>query len=152
MGGQVQFMFDGLGTSVQHIKAGKLRAFAVSSPERSSVLPDVPTLAELGYKDLTRLVWLALLTTADASAPVQQRVRDEAIKASSVPTVRERLAGLGLTFSAARPPTPEQMLHTIAADTQSVGEVWAAPGASLGGPLRGTPRSGFRGPLRTHRG
>lgn len=123
MGGQVQFMFDGLGTSVQHIKAGKLRAFAVSSPERSPVLPDVPTLAELGYKDLTRVVWLALLTTPDVPAPVQQRMRDEAIKALSVPAVRERLAGLGLTFNAAKPPTPEQMSRTIAADYQSVGDV-----------------------------
>jgi hypothetical protein len=46
VGGQVQFMFDGLATSLPFIKAGRLRAFAVSSPERAPALPDVPTLAE----------------------------------------------------------------------------------------------------------
>ena len=48
MGGSVQFMFDGLATSVPHVRASKLRAFAISAPQRSHALPDVPTLAELG--------------------------------------------------------------------------------------------------------
>lgn len=52
IGGQVQFMFDGLPTSVPNVKGGKLKAYAVTSPERSHVLPDVPTIAELGYKDM----------------------------------------------------------------------------------------------------
>ena len=75
MGGQVQFMFDGLATSVPNIKAGKLRAFAVSSPERSHALPDVPTLAELGYPDMTRTAWLGLWGHPDAPAAMQQRLR-----------------------------------------------------------------------------
>ena len=123
MGGQVQFMFDGLATSLPNIRGGKLRAFAVSSPERSPVLPEVPTLAELGYKEMTKTVWLALWTMPDAPAAVQQRVREDVLKALAVPALRERLLGLGLNVNTAKPPTPEEMWKTLAADYQSVGEI-----------------------------
>jgi len=123
MGGQVQFMFDGLATSVPNIRAGKLRAYAVSAPERSFALPDVPTLAELGYKDMTRTAWLGLFTHPDAPAAAQQRIRDEALKALAVPALRDRLMALGLNVNVANPPTPEQMWASIAADHKSVGEV-----------------------------
>ena len=52
MGGHVQLMFDGMATSLPLIKSGKIKAFAVSSPARTSVLPDVPTFTELGYPQL----------------------------------------------------------------------------------------------------
>lgn len=126
MGGQVQFMFDGLATSVPNIKAGKLRAFAVSAPERSFALPDVPTLAELGYKDMTRTAWLGLFTHPDAPAAAQQRIRDEALKALAVPALRDRLMALGLNVNVAKPPTPEQMAASIAADHKSIGEMLRA--------------------------
>ncbi|MFX7006086.1 tripartite tricarboxylate transporter substrate-binding protein, partial [Acinetobacter baumannii] len=51
LGGQVQFAFDQLTVSLQHIKAGLFRPLAVTSPHRLKSLPDVPTFAELGYKD-----------------------------------------------------------------------------------------------------
>ena len=126
MGGQVQFMFDGLATSIPNIKAGKLRAFAVSAPERSFALPDVPTLAELGYKDMTKTAWLALWTHPDAPAAAQQRVRDETLKALAVPAIRDRLMGLGLNVNVSRPPTPEEMWKSLAADHRSVGETLKA--------------------------
>lgn len=122
VGGQVEFMFDGLATSIPHIKAGKLRAFAVTSPERSAALPDVPTMAELGYKDLTRTAWIALWTTPDAPVAAQRRVRDEMLKAMANAAVRDRLTVLGLTVNTARPPTPEEMSRAVAADFKSVGE------------------------------
>ena len=126
MGGQVQFMFDGLATSIPNIKAGKLRAFAVSSPERSHALPDVPTLAELGYKDMTRTAWLALWTHPDAPAAVQQRLRDETLKALAVPAIRDRLMGLGLNVNTSRPPTPEAMWASMAADHKAIGDALKA--------------------------
>lgn len=122
VGGQVQFMFDALPTSVPFIKAGKLRAYAVSSPERSHALPDVPTLAELGYKEMTSTGWLALWTPPDAPAAAQQRVRDEALKALAVPAIRDRLMGLGLSVNTATPPTPEQMSKRLAAEYKSIGD------------------------------
>ncbi len=122
MGAQVQFMFDGLATSVPNIRGGKLRAFAVSSPERSHALPDVPTLAELGYPTMTRTAWLGLWVHPDAPAAAQQRVRDETLKALAVPAVRDRLMALGLNVNTTKPPTPDAMWKSIAADHQSVGE------------------------------
>ena len=126
MGGQVQFMFDGLATSVPNIRAGKLRAFAVSAPERSFALPDVPTLAELGYKDMTKTAWLALWTHPDAPAAAQQRVRDETLKALALPAVRDKLMGIGLNVNTAKPPTSDEMWKSIAADYQSIGDTLRA--------------------------
>lgn len=123
MGGQVQFMFDGLATSVPNIRGGKLRAFAVSSPERSHALPDVPTLAELGYKDMTRTAWLGLWTQPDAPAAVQQRIRSEALKAMAMPAVRDRLLAVGLNVSTQNPATPEQLSRSLQADYAAVGEI-----------------------------
>ncbi len=132
MGGQVPLMFDGLATSVPNIRAGKLRAFAVSAPARSSVLPDVPTFAELGYPSMTRTAWLGLFTTPDVPAAVQQRLREEALAALAVPAVRERLSSLGLEVNTANPPTPEQMTRSIEADHRSIGEALRAVGYQPG--------------------
>jgi len=126
MAGQVQFMFDGLATSIPLIRTGKLRAFAVSSPERSHALPDVPTLAELGYKEMTKTAWLALWTVPDAPASAQQRVREETLKALSTPAIRDRLVGLGLNVNTIKPPTPDEMSRSLAADYLSVGETLKA--------------------------
>ncbi|MFO1329950.1 MAG: tripartite tricarboxylate transporter substrate binding protein [Rubrivivax sp.] len=126
MGGQVQFMFDGLATSIPNIKGGKLRAFAVSAPERSFALPDVPTLAELGYAEMTRTAWLGLWVHPDAPAAAQQRIRDETLKALAVPALRERLMGLGLNVNTTKPPTPDEMWKSIAADHKAMGDALRA--------------------------
>lgn len=123
MGGQVQFMFDGLATSVPNIRAGKLRAFAVSAPERSHALPDVPTLAELGYPDMTRTAWLGFWGHPDAPAAMQQRVRDETLKVLAVPALRDRLMGLGLNVNTAKPPSPDDMARANASDFKAVGDM-----------------------------
>jgi tripartite-type tricarboxylate transporter receptor subunit TctC len=122
IGGQVQFMFDGLATSVPHIRAGKLRALAVSAPERSHALPEVPTLAELGYKDMTRTAWLALWNTPDVPAAARARVRQEALKSLAVQSVRDRLMATGLNVNVAKPPTPEEMSRSLAADYRMMGD------------------------------
>jgi tripartite-type tricarboxylate transporter receptor subunit TctC len=124
MGGQVQFMFDGMATSLPNIRAGKLRAFAVSTAERSPVLPDVPTLAELGYRDMTRTAWLGLWIHPDVPATLQQRLRDEVLK--TLPAVRDRVAPFGLPVNTTNPPTSEQMWTQLAADHRSIGEMLKA--------------------------
>jgi len=60
MGGHVQLMFDGLATSIPPIKSGNIRAFAVSLPKRSPLLPEVPTFAELGYPQLEGVLSMGL--------------------------------------------------------------------------------------------
>lgn len=122
IGGQVHLLFDGLATSVPHIRAGKLRAFAVSAPKRSHALPDVPTLAELGYRDMTRTAWLGLWSVPEVPATARDRVRQESLKALALPAVRDRLVATGLEVNTARPPTIDDMQKSLAADYRSMGE------------------------------
>ena len=80
MGDHVPLMFDGPATSLPLIKAGKIKAFAVSTPKRSRALPDVPTFAELGYPQLDALAWMGLWATPDVPAAVQASVREATLK------------------------------------------------------------------------
>jgi tripartite-type tricarboxylate transporter receptor subunit TctC len=122
MAGQVQFMFDGTATSIPNIKGGKLRALAVTSARRSIALPDVPTMAELGYPKLTQFPWIALWTVPDAPAAAQERMRAEVIKVLAVPQLRERFANFGLEVDA-KPPTPQEMEQTLKREYQAVGDI-----------------------------
>lgn len=95
-GGHVSFMFDGPATSIPMIKVGKIKVFATTAPKRTGVLPDVPTFAELGYKELTEVVWMGLWTTPDVPAAAQTRIRDAALKVLQLPATRQRFADLGM--------------------------------------------------------
>jgi tripartite-type tricarboxylate transporter receptor subunit TctC len=96
MGGQVQFMFDGMGTSLPMIKAGKLRALAVTSAQRLPLLPDVPTLAEQGYADLTQIMGTSVWSTPDVPRDVRRKFRDALLKAMATPEVKSQLQVLGM--------------------------------------------------------
>lgn len=96
MGGHVQFMFDGPATSVPMIKAGKLKAFAVTTPQRMAPLPEVPTFEELGYPGMTAVAWVGLWVTPDVPAAAQVRLRELSLKAMQAPAMKERLAALGM--------------------------------------------------------
>jgi len=121
MGGHVQLMFDGMATSLPLIKTGKLKAFAVSTPKRSPVLPDVPTFTELGYPQLEAIGWMGLWVKPDVPAPVQARLREAVLKVLAQPAVRERIEGTGL--EAGQPRNPEQMSRSLQADYARMGEV-----------------------------
>ncbi len=121
MANQVPLMFDGMVTSIPQIKAGKLKAFAVSSPQRSSVLPDVPTLAESRFPQLTAVGWIGLWLPTDVPQAVQDKLRAETLKVLQQPAVRERFAQLGQDIG--QPLTSEQMTRSLAADYERVGAI-----------------------------
>ena len=75
---------------------------------------------------MTRTAWLALWSHPDAPAAAQQRVREKTLEALSVPALRERLMALGLNVNTARPPMPEEMQRSLAADFKAVGETLKA--------------------------
>jgi tripartite-type tricarboxylate transporter receptor subunit TctC len=102
MGGHVPLMFDGTATSLPLIKAGKLRAFAVSSPKRLAVLPQVPTFTELGYPALNQLAWIGIWVAPDVPEAVQERLRSGTRKVLESTSVRERISELGLDVGLAR--------------------------------------------------
>jgi tripartite-type tricarboxylate transporter receptor subunit TctC len=94
-GGQVQLMFDNLPSALPLIKAGKLRPLAVTSLQRSSALPDVPTIAESGLPGFEASSWFGLLAPAGTPKDVVVKVNGEVAKWLATPEAKERLAAQG---------------------------------------------------------
>src|SRR5712691_1583333 len=92
---QLTFMFDTVITSVPQIRAGKLRAFAVSSAKRASTLPEVPTMQEAGIRDFDISQWQGVLAPAGTSRAIVDRLNLEIVRAMRAPDVRERLVSQG---------------------------------------------------------
>lgn len=126
MGGHVQLMFDGMATSMPLIKGGRIKAFAVSTPRRSPLLPDVPTFTELGFPQLEAVAWMGLWVKPDLPVALQAQIRDAALKALAQPGARERLQEVGFEPGLSR--TPEQLSASLKADYDRVGAVLKAIG------------------------
>jgi tripartite-type tricarboxylate transporter receptor subunit TctC len=95
LAGHVQLMFNNLAPSVPQVKAGKLRALAVTSEKRSAAAPEVPTMAEAGFPGVVFNLWVGLLAPAGTPADVIARLNAETVKAAQLRDVRERLLGEG---------------------------------------------------------
>src|SRR5439155_18785664 len=95
LGGQLTFMFDTVITSVPQIRAGKLRAFAVSSGRRASSLPEVPTLQEAGIANFDISQWQGVLAPAGTPKAIVDRLNAEIVKAMRSSDVRERIVTQG---------------------------------------------------------
>lgn len=95
MAGQVDFMVDNLITALPLIKEGKLKALAVTSSERAALLPDTPTMIELGYEDFDVSVWLGLFASADVPSETLENINQVLQKTLSSPVVAERFARQG---------------------------------------------------------
>ncbi|MEG2047882.1 MAG: tripartite tricarboxylate transporter substrate binding protein BugE [Comamonas sp.] len=96
LGGQVPVYFDQVASSLVHVKAGKLRAIAVSWPQRLDVLPDVPTYAEAGHPDLNSPSWFGLVAPKNMPAAQVDRVQKAVVAALKDPAVQKRMASQGL--------------------------------------------------------
>ncbi|MFO1081012.1 MAG: tripartite tricarboxylate transporter substrate binding protein [Reyranellaceae bacterium] len=92
--GRVDLMFDSLATALPFIRDGKMRAIAVTSRERSSYAPDVPSLAELGMADFDVTSWYAVWAPAGVPPAIIERLNRAIGEALTLPDVRERLAAL----------------------------------------------------------
>lgn len=121
MGGHVQLMFDGMATSVPLIKGGRIRAFAVSTPKRSPLLPEVPTFTELGYPQLEAVAWIGLWVKPDLSPALQTQIRQAALQALAHLSVRERLQEIG--FEVGQPRSPEALSASLKTDYERIGAV-----------------------------
>lgn len=91
LGGQLSFTFDTVITSVPQVKAGKLRAYAVSGPKRAKSFPQVPTMSELGYKGFEITQFQGLLAPAKTDPAIIARLHQEVLKALKSPDVIQRL-------------------------------------------------------------
>ena len=103
IGGQVQMMFDNMASAMPQIKAGKLKAFAVTTPTRSALAPDLPTMTEAGIKDFDVFTWWGLFAPAGTPAELVKRLSVEVGKALSASDLREKWLASGAEPAASTP-------------------------------------------------
>ncbi len=113
LGKEVQVIFDPF-LGVDHFRAGKIRPLAVTGSRRSSVFPELPTLAEAGLKDYQVETWIGVFAPVGTPAPIVEQLHREVTRVFSAPEARERLAKLSYDSLL---DTPEQMARRIVADT-----------------------------------
>lgn len=97
LAGRTQASSAGLPAMLPHIKSGKLRAIAVGTPQRLAALPDVPTVAEMGFKDFETSQWYGILAPAGTPADVVKKLQEESLKALKSNSVTERFTADGAT-------------------------------------------------------
>lgn len=125
LGGQVPLGFTQLQTALPHIASGKLQALAVTSPQRSRYLPQVPTLAELGHKDLNTTIWFGLFAHASTPKPTLDALEAAVRKAQADTEYRARLDAQGFDVPAE---FGDAFAKTIATETARWAEVVKATG------------------------
>jgi tripartite-type tricarboxylate transporter receptor subunit TctC len=129
LGGDMDVMFDNLPSSMPHIKAGKLKALAVTSSQRSAALPDVPTVEEAaGLKGFEASSWFGLLAPAGTPPDIISRLQQETAKALNVPSIKERLLSQGAIPSGN---SPADFAKLIDSEIRKWGPVVKAAGAKI---------------------
>lgn len=128
LGGQVNMSFDTITPVLPHIKAGKLRALAVTTQQRSAALPDVPTLDESGLKGFNMGTWFGVLAPAGTPDAVVNRLNTEIVKIINSPEFRKKMDDIGAVPIG---DTPAQMATRIKEDTERFAPLVKAAGVSL---------------------
>lgn len=128
LGNQIAIMFDNLPSAIQHVRAGSLRAIAVTSSERAEELPDVPTISEAGLDGYEATSWFGVFVTAGTPAPIVETLNAAITEALKEPAMIEKIKGLGGT------PVPESSADFttfIKAEAAKWGDVVKASGARV---------------------
>ena len=128
IGGQIQLMFDNLASSLAQVKAGKIRALAVTTAKRSALAPDLPTIAESGVAGFDISTWFGIFAPAGTPRAALDRLHAEFTRALAAPDLREKMTHLG-----AEPVgnTPEEFAAYIRAEADKYGKVIRASGAKV---------------------
>jgi tripartite-type tricarboxylate transporter receptor subunit TctC len=113
LGGHLSLMFDVVMTSLPHMQAGRLRPLAVSSLQRSKTVPQIPTVAELGYPGFEAIVWFGLFAPANTPGDVVRKVHEEVARSLRAPKMQELLGSQGLEIVAS---TPAQFSARVASE------------------------------------
>jgi len=120
LAGNVHLVFIGIPAAALHIKAGRLRALALVAPQRSSALPEVPTVAEAGLRDFEFTTWYGVLAPAGTPRNVVNRLNIELVKIMHSPELKERLAATGTEPLTS---TPEEFAAYIRQEISKWGEI-----------------------------
>ncbi len=128
LGGQVQMMFDNMASSLPQIKSGKLKAFAVTTPKRSALAPDLPTMAEAGIKDFDVFTWWGLFAPAGTPPELVKRLSIAVGKALAAPDLREKWLASGAEPAAS---TPEEFSAFIGKELTKYARIVKESGAKV---------------------
>jgi len=132
LGGQLPLLFGSLPSTLAHIRSGKLRALAVSSPQRSPVLPDVPALGEFvpGYSGT---LWIGLFAPAGVPKEVMDRLQDGMRQAMADKDMRDKLEaqGVELAGTATKPVTPDEFAALLKQDIAKWARIVKTSGATI---------------------
>jgi tripartite-type tricarboxylate transporter receptor subunit TctC len=128
LAGDTQFMFDNLANAMPQVKAGKLKALAVTTAERSKLVPELPTMAEAGLAGFDISTWFGLLAPAGTPKDVVAKWNAEVVKILNSPEMRERLTAQG---AEAAPTTPEQFAAFIQSEIPKYARIVKISGAKV---------------------
>jgi len=125
MGGRVDYFFSPVVSALSLVRDKRLMALAVGSPQRASVLPDVPTTEEAGYKGSAYNYWAGLLAPAGTPPAVIERLNKELVAVLALPEVKERLAKIG---GDPAPTSPSEFDALVVRELKENGELVKAAG------------------------
>ena len=128
VGGQVDIMFDGLGSSAAHIKGGRVKALMVSGSQRNPAFPDVPSAAEVGLPDYTVSIWYGVWAPKGTPADVLARINEEIRRCGASDELKTIWAGNGAEFSNL---TPQQFGGFVSNEVKRWAAVVKASGAKF---------------------
>jgi tripartite-type tricarboxylate transporter receptor subunit TctC len=126
LGGQAQVMFANISDVITHVKAGKLRALAVTTAKRSAIAPELPTLAESALPGFEVSTWQAVLAPAGTPREVVQRLNAEIVKAMAVPEMKEKFLSFGTDAATS---TPDELGRFLASEVSKIGRIAKEVGA-----------------------
>jgi tripartite-type tricarboxylate transporter receptor subunit TctC len=125
LGGQVDFMFASLSSAIPQVKAGKLKAFAVTGAQRSPSVPDLPTMSEAALPGFAAAAWFGILGPAGIPPPVVGTLSKASLSALATKEVQDRLFASGVEV---RPGTPEELSRLIKSEIEKWAKVVKASG------------------------
>jgi tripartite-type tricarboxylate transporter receptor subunit TctC len=103
IGGQIEILFDQMATAVPHVKAGKVKALAVTTEKRSTAMPNIPTIAESGVPGYEATAWFGVVGPAGMPKELVGRIQSEFGRVLALPDVKERLSSQGLDLIGSTP-------------------------------------------------
>ena len=128
LAGNVDMMFDGLGSSAQHIRGGRIKALAIASPKRSPAFPNLPTSAEVGMPEYVVSTWYGIFGVKGTPKDILDRMHTEVVKAVSSPEMRDIWASQGSDTATM---SQDQFAKFVASEIKRWAQVTQASGAKL---------------------
>ncbi len=121
IGSEVQFMFINMASSLPHIRSGRIKALAITTPERRPELPNVPTTAESGFPGVGTNAWNGLFAPAGIPKPLLKRIHADVVKVMETPAMKEQLSKVFMSVVVNK--SPEEYQQFVLQEIKSWGKI-----------------------------